>query len=415
MKNIVFTTPILEHPAAGGPQLRIENSIKALDRICNLYIISQVSAKQIGKKHDVKYLHDLCKNFSYTPSKSGRRYSQLFFNRVFRKICKILSPKLILSKTDSEKDIEYFVKYVQKMNADILWFGFGNVSFPLIQELRRKIPAVKFVCDTDSVWSRFILRELDVESDPVRRKKIQEEGDAKSIEERKNAELCDVTTAVSEIDAEYYRSICDRPDKIHIFSNVIDIDTYKNSPTSPPSYKRPALFLGGSYYSEKSPMVYAANWLIKNVMPLVWQRHPNVYVYLVGRGSNEFCDSLLSEHVIATGKIDSVLPYLCNAICALVPLFFESGTRFKIMEAGACNIPIVSTTLGAEGIPVINERDCLIADTPEDFANSILRLLEDNELAEKLSKNCHKLIKEKYSIDSLESEAYKIINYLFKD
>ena len=408
MKNIIFTTPVLEHPAAGGPQLRIENSIKALGRICNLYVISQVSADQIGKKEDVNYLRSLCKKFTFIPSKSGWKYSRMIFIRIFRKMLRILLPEMF----SPEKDIDYIVKYVKEVSADILWFGFGNISFPLIQKLRERLPELKFVYDTDSVWSRFILRELDFESDPARRAKIQKDGDAKIIEERKSVELCEVTTAVSEIDAEYYRSICSKPEKVHIFSNVIDIDTYNPPPSPPLSYKKPALFFGGSY-GKKSPMSFAANWLIKEVMPLVWKKYPDIFVYLVGRGSDVSCDSLLSDRVIATGKMDSVLPYLCNACCAVVPLFFESGTRFKIMEAGACNIPIVSTTLGAEGIPVIHERDCLIADTPENFANSILRLFEDKGLADKLSKNCHKLIKENYSIDSLESEAIKIIDYLF--
>jgi glycosyltransferase involved in cell wall biosynthesis len=408
MTNIIFTTPVLEHPAAGGPQLRIENSIKALGQICNLHVISQVSAKETGTKEDVKYLRNLCKSLSFVPSKSYWGTSQFILARIVRKICSFIFPGMF----SYEKDIEYIVNYVQKIKANILWFGFGNISFPLIQSLRQKLPTVKFICDTDSVYSRYVLRELDVESDPVRRKMIQERGEKKIIEERKMTETCDVTTAVSEIDAEYYRSICVTPAKIHIFSNGIDIAMYKSHSSPPISYKTPAIFLGGSFFSENSPMVYGARWVINEIMPLVWQKYPDVCIYLVGRGSDKFLVSFLSERVIATGKVDSVLPYLQNASCALVPLFFESGTRFKIMEAGACGIPVISTTLGAEGIPVVDERDCLIADTPADFAKSILRILEDKELEHKLSKNCHNLIKENYGIEALMSEASKIINYL---
>jgi glycosyltransferase involved in cell wall biosynthesis len=117
-------------------------------------------------------------------------------------------------------------------------------------------------------------------------------------------------------------------------------------------------------------------------------------------------------NVTVTGRLDSVLPYLCNTSVALVPLKFESGTRFKILEAGVCNVPIVSTTLGAEGIPVVDEEHILIADEPKSFADAIVRLLEDKSLANKLAKNCQDLVKEKYSVETLVHEAKSILEYL---
>jgi glycosyltransferase involved in cell wall biosynthesis len=109
------------------------------------------------------------------------------------------------------------------------------------------------------------------------------------------------------------------------------------------------------------------------------------------------------------------LPYLCNTDVALVPLKFESGTRFKILEAGACKVPLVSTTLGAEGIPVIDGEHILIADEPEDFAKAIVRLLDDKELARKLAVNCNDLVNKNFSVESLAAEAKKILGYLNHD
>jgi glycosyltransferase involved in cell wall biosynthesis len=110
--------------------------------------------------------------------------------------------------------------------------------------------------------------------------------------------------------------------------------------------------------------------------------------------------------------VDSVLPYLCHADVALVPLHFESGTRFKILEAGACGVPQVSTTLGAEGIPVVDGRDILIADRPEAFAGAILRLLEDKPLAARLAESCERLVREQFSVPRLGRDAKSILAYL---
>jgi glycosyltransferase involved in cell wall biosynthesis len=119
--------------------------------------------------------------------------------------------------------------------------------------------------------------------------------------------------------------------------------------------------------------------------------------------------------ITITGKVVSVLPYLCHANVAIVPLFFESGTRFKILEAGATGIPMVSTTLGAEGIPVINGKEILIADEPEEFAEAVIRIIENPDFAANLVNNCKALIEESYSVDALVNEANEILDFLFKE
>jgi glycosyltransferase involved in cell wall biosynthesis len=93
-------------------------------------------------------------------------------------------------------------------------------------------------------------------------------------------------------------------------------------------------------------------------------------------------------------------------------LKFESGTRFKILEAGVCGVPQVSTTLGAEGIPVIDGRDILIADQPEAFANAILRLLDDKPFASKLAESCSRLVREEFGVARLTRDAESILAYL---
>jgi glycosyltransferase involved in cell wall biosynthesis len=110
--------------------------------------------------------------------------------------------------------------------------------------------------------------------------------------------------------------------------------------------------------------------------------------------------------------VKTVLPYLYNADVSTVPLFFESGTRFKILEAGACGIPVVSTTLGAEGIPATHGKDILIADSPTDFAESIIKLINDKVLSQEIAHNLQTLVQDKFSIASLQVEADQKIRAL---
>jgi glycosyltransferase involved in cell wall biosynthesis len=158
----------------------------------------------------------------------------------------------------------------------------------------------------------------------------------------------------------------------------------------------------------------AARWVIKDVLPLVRKDVPDVHFYIIGRSSDLVIGNLNDPGITATGKVDSVLPYLCNTDVAIVPLKFESGTRFKILEAGACGIPVVSTTLGAEGIPTTNGRDILIADTPEDFAQAIIRIIQDRQLAERLGLNLKELVTRDYSIEALATDGQAILCYLLE-
>lgn len=402
--RVLFTSPIMEHPATGGPQLRIENSIKALSKISQLDIINRESfatsvTNEFFQKYAIEY-HLL-----------GNSAPRDFFGKLIFFATKITN-RFYDIRTVIHAD--YLIQHIDRRGIDILWFGFGNISYPLIKRIKYLRPELKVVCDTDSVWSRFVLRELPY-AKGLRKFRIRMSGRKKEIEEKAWVNLCEVTTAVSEIDAQFYRDIAKDKSKIHIFSNVIDVESYLLPSAPPRGFKTPSIYLAGSFGHYNSPMDTAARWMLEEVFPLVLKKHPNVHFYIVGRNSELGFGHMNGPNVTVTGRLESVLPYLCNTDIAVVPLKFESGTRFKILEAGACKVPLVSTTLGAEGIPVVDGEHILIADVPKNFADAILRLLEDKSLANNLAKNCQNLVKEKYSVKTLTLEAKIILEFLRHD
>jgi glycosyltransferase involved in cell wall biosynthesis len=156
----------------------------------------------------------------------------------------------------------------------------------------------------------------------------------------------------------------------------------------------------------------AARWVINEVLPIVKKAIPEVHFYIIGREAEISLSYVKDLSVTVIGKVPSVLPYLCNADVSIVPLKFESGTRFKILEAGSCGTPVVSTTLGAEGILVQQKENILIADTPEDFAAAIVLLINNRELAKSIATNCYEMVKYNYSLLRAENEATQIVDYL---
>lgn len=405
--RVLFTSPVLEHPPAGGPQLRIENSIKALSRVCELDIISgsPMTVGDAGKEAREfyrRYCHEFCILPGLVHPVSGNRY--------LRKLQQIARR---LYRSDITRDAAFILDHVDRRNIDVVWFGYGNISYPLIKCIKTLRPELKVVCDTDSVWSRFLLRELPYATG-LRKQQILQSGREKEAEERAWVNLCDVTTAVSGVDAEYYRGLATDSKRVHLFSNVIDPSTYLDAPPSTKDVCSPSIYLAGTFWPA-SPMENAARWVIDEVLPIVRQSVPEVHFIIVGKGSDRVLDDITDPRITITGRLPSVLPYLCHADVALVPLKFESGTRFKILEAGACKIPLVSTTLGAEGIPVIDGEHILLADEPEDFAIAIIKLLNNKDLANRLALNCHKLVNERFSVEFLAEEAKRILEYLDHD
>ncbi|MEK6746290.1 MAG: glycosyltransferase [Pseudomonadota bacterium] len=404
--NILFTTPILEHPPAGGPQLRIENSIKALSRVGKLYIISRASRLMIGGQAAEDFYRSYAQDFRYAPSCVGH-----CSNRYIRKAQRVFGG---VTGLDAERDCAYILRCVDEWKIDVVWLGYGNISFPLIKKLRAARPNLKLVCDTDSIWSRFVLRELPYIKNSLRKLLVARRGRAKEIEERKWVELCDVTTGVSEVDCAYYRTLTKDVHKVQQFSNVIDLDTYSKTSPEAEALHKPYIYLAGTFGHANSPMDKAARWMLDEVMPLVRKSLPDLHFYIVGSGSDMTLGHETNANVTVTGKLKSVLPYLCYADVSVVPLKFESGTRFKILEAAACDIPIVSTILGAEGIPAENEKHLLLADSAEDFAQAIVKLVNDRAYAKQLAKSCKEMVYKEFSIDTLEKEAKDILEYIAK-
>jgi glycosyltransferase involved in cell wall biosynthesis len=142
-----------------------------------------------------------------------------------------------------------------------------------------------------------------------------------------------------------------------------------------------AVFFGLLTYP---PNVDAARMLANQVAPLLRSRSPGASVRLVGRAG----DAVQALHdppkVIVTGWVDDLSAELIHADVALVPIRYGAGTRIKILDAWAHEIPVVTTTMGAEGLDVHDGVDVLVADTPQAMADSCMRLLAQRGLREAL-------------------------------
>jgi glycosyltransferase involved in cell wall biosynthesis len=191
----------------------------------------------------------------------------------------------------------------------------------------------------------------------------------------------DATVAVSEADREAMQQIApDAP--ITVVSNGIDLELYRPAATAAPGAQNaedlgaPKLVFTGKM--DYRPNIDAALWFAHEVLPLVVAAEPRALFQLVGMNPHARLDELRSNpNVQITGAVPDTRPYIAAAAVYVIPMRVGGGTRFKALEAMACGKAIVSTSLGIEGIPVHNEQQLLLADSAEDFAAAILRLVAD--------------------------------------
>ncbi|MBI2863227.1 MAG: glycosyltransferase [Chloroflexi bacterium] len=213
--------------------------------------------------------------------------------------------------------------------------------------------------------------------------------------ERRACQQATAMAAVSESDRKAILSL-DPALKVMVVSNGIDVDFFQAGGKSdgrpihavPPvgaSFRRrtPLLVFVGTM--DYRPNVDAMVWFCREVLPLVRREIPAAQLQIVGRNPTAAVRKAAGENVEIVGGVDDVRPYICGADVYVVPMRIGGGVRFKVLEAMACGVPVVSTGMGAEGIEVVDGEHLLLAEESADFAAKVLRLLGDKPLARALT------------------------------
>lgn len=386
LPRVFFTSPVFGVPPVGGPELRIRNTLKVLASVAAVSVqIRQPVTEAQKQAIETAVLSWGCSEVQFLRVLRRREQG----SRGLSRFVSVLQSTAL--KHNRGRALSGMLRQLSSDQGTIFWFGFGNISFPLIKKLRHKNAHVRIVCDTDSVWSRFLLRGIPHTSSPLIKLWLLVQGLSKSYEERKLVKLATVTTAVSPVDAAYYHSLTKENNVIKIVSNAIDEQDYRSKESPNPVLPPHSVCLIGSFGFTASPMDAGAKWTIEEVWPLVQAKVPKSHLFIVGNKSDVMWTRLSSDSIHVTGRVLSTEPYIQTCEAVIVPLFFESGTRFKILEAGIKSRPVVSTSLGAEGLPVTHGHDILIADDPGAFAEAIIDVLNGN-LKVDIGRNLNNLV-----------------------
>jgi glycosyltransferase involved in cell wall biosynthesis len=150
----------------------------------------------------------------------------------------------------------------------------------------------------------------------------------------------------------------------------------------------------------------AVRFCVREILPRIRQAVPDATLTVVGRNPAPSVIALGAQApgVTVTGRVDDVRPYMERAALYVVPIRIGGGTRLKIFEAMAMGLPVVSTRVGAEGLPVADGQDIVLADSAAQFAGAAIQLLTDSERAQALGGAASRMVRERAGWDRAAAE-----------
>lgn len=291
------------------------------------------------------------------------------------------------------RGMDYLLRLPQSAPYAVSRFGSGKVQQRLKRCLTEQRPDV-VVCDfldaavnfPEQVTIPAVLFQHNVESEIWRRHATNGSGPARKLiyglefskmlrYEQKMVQRFDHVIAVSEHDKKLMKAWVD-PARITVVPT--GVDTGQFCPGPQPEQEKPLVVFVGAMDWE--PNIDAAKYFCAEIWPLVLAKVPDAKFRIVGRNPDRRVQALAGNTVEVTGRVLSVVEHLRAAAVVVVPLRVGGGTRLKIYEAMAVGKAVVSTSVGAEGLDVHHGRDMILADSPVEFAESVITLLRDPDL-----------------------------------
>ena len=259
------------------------------------------------------------------------------------------------------------------------------------RRIRETAPRTRLILDWHNIESEILARYAENDRNPLRAMYAKRTAELSRNVENDLLRLCDAHTVCSE--RERQALLARAPGaRIEVVGNGVDCDFFAEADAKDGA-RGDVLFMGRMDYHAN---IDAALYFAREVWPLVRQRRPELRLVIVGAQPAAQVLALRKEGITVTGTVEDVRPFYRGALVSVVPLRVGGGTRLKVLEAMAAGTPVVSTSLGAEGLAVTVGKDILIADTPEAMADAIVSLQAQSPPWQELVANGRRSVRERY-------------------
>ena len=273
-----------------------------------------------------------------------------------------------------------------------------DVAAKYMPMIRRLAPGAAIFYDTVDLHFLREERRAEVEKSPSARKAAQRYRELELL----LARTCDATITVTEAEKTRLEQEVSGL-RAHVIPNIHEVGR-----SGRPFCERQGLLFIGSFLHP--PNQDAVTYFVRDVFPLIRREVPDVPLFIVGSDPNEDVKALASGGVVVTGWVPDVAPYLESARVFVAPLRYGAGLKGKIGQSMGFGLPVVTTSIGAEGMEVADGREVLITDDPAEFADKVVRLLREEELWAEVSENAMGYIAANYAPEVVLAKMKEILS-----
>ena len=387
--RILWLKTELLHPVDKGGKIRTFHMLKELKREQHVTYLTLDDGS--GAPDAVERASEYCHELVRVPHRTRPKFSAGFYGEL---AANLFSPlPYFMKKYQSPAMRREIERLVAGGNFDVLVCDFLQPSVNVPERLA--ITTVLFQHNVEAmIWKR----HYEVQANPAKKIYLSGQWRKAHAYERAACRRFDHVVAVSEKD----RETMERAYGLRSVSDVpTGVDTEYFRPRGTERREPHNLVFTGSM--DWLPNEDSIQFFTKEIMPRIRERVPDATLTIVGRNPYASLVELSKRDpsIIVTGRVKDVRPYMERAAAYIVPLRIGGGTRLKIYEAMAMEKSIISTTIGAEGLPVTNGRELLLADTAETFADAVVGVLRDEAKARELGERAASAVREKFSWDKV--------------
>lgn len=383
--NILFVTPRIPYPPDTGAKVRTFNLLRQANiEGNNVTMLSFLYSTE--EEQYLKHINEMGVKVITLPGKDRITLKAAFFSLLKR------MPVTVVKYYNKEM-AEALIRLIREENIDLVYFDHIHLG-----QYARFCNGVPYVIDEHNVESLILKRLSERKSNFFKKIAFRDQFNKMvSLESKICSDKNSRIFVVSEEDKINLEQLCKNKVKAEIIPNGVDTEYFKapsdQVTTSP---EEDALVFVGSM--DWLPNTDAVEYFYKDILPLIWNKKPELKFYIVGKKPSLSIQRLnkIDQRIIVTGSLDDVRPVIGKAKVFVVPLRIGGGTRLKILEALAMGKAVVSTSIGAEGILVVDGKHLLIGDVPQAFADKVVAFLEDDFLCRRLGEEGRKLVVENY-------------------